>query len=229
MVRPPTLPFVQVFDRSAPDRLTREDALNPTTYDVSMHQREGTLHADVSLFLSDPACDGLTTCTTVDADHGRFETRTASVSHDIGWLDHHKWPGLAAIGKLVRTRELKARTGTKAEITSETLYYLLSTPLSADRFGQTVRSHWGVENPLHWCLDVIMAEDQARNRKDNGPHNLAVLRHMALNVMRRDKTKGSLRGKFKRAGWNEDCLSSLLALFCNAIALQAWDCVKIWG
>jgi predicted transposase YbfD/YdcC len=182
-------------------------------YVLALKGNQGTLHADVSLFLSDPACDGFTTCTTVDADHGRIETRTASVSHDIGWLDHHKWPGLAAIGKLVRTRELKCSTGTKAEITSETSYYLLSTPLPADRFGQTVRSHWGVENPLHWCLDVVMAEDQGRNRMDNEPHNLAVLRHMALNVMRRDKAKGSLRRKFKRAGWNDDYLSSLLALF----------------
>ena len=107
----------------------------------------------------------------------------------------------------------KIRTATKTATSIETSYYLLSTKLSAERFGQVVRSHWGVENPLHWCLDVVMNEDQARNRMDNGPHNLAILRHMALNVLRRDTTKGSLRGKFKRAGWKDDYPSSLLALF----------------
>ena len=182
-------------------------------YALALKGNQGTLHADVSLFLDDPACEGTTTHTTVDADHGRIETRTATVSNNIGWLDHHNWPGLAAIGKIVRTREPKIRTATKTATSIETSYYLLSTKLSAERFGQVVRSHWGVENPLHWCLDVVMNEDQARNRMDNGPHNLAILRHMALNVLRRDTTKGSLRGKFKRAGWKDDYLSSLLALF----------------
>jgi hypothetical protein len=66
---------------------------------------------------------------------------------------------------------------------------------------------------LHWCLDVNMNEDQTRNRLDNGPYNLAILRHMALNVMRKDETKGSLRGKFKRAGWNDAYLIKLLSNF----------------
>ena len=95
----------------------------------------------------------------------------------------------------------------------ETAYYLLSTPLSAERLNEMVRSHWGVENRLHWRLDVIMNEDQQRNRSDNGPNNLAVLRHMALNVMQKDTTKGSLRGRIKRAGWDENYLKTLLALF----------------
>jgi DDE_Tnp_1-associated len=104
--------------------------------------------------------------TTVDGDHGRIETRACSVSTDIGWLQEvHDWPGLAAIGKVIRTRE------TSAKVTTETAYYLLSAPLSAERFGQIARSHWAVENSLHWCLDVILNEDNARNRLDNGPYN----------------------------------------------------------
>jgi hypothetical protein len=70
-----------------------------------------------------------------------------------------------------------------------------------------------VENRLHWRLDVVMNEDQNRTRMDNAPYNLAILRHMPTNVMQKDTTKGSLRGKFKRAGWDESYLSSLLALF----------------
>jgi hypothetical protein len=88
-----------------------------------------------------------------------------------------------------------------------------SPGLSPERFNDVVRSHWGVENRLHWRLDVVMNEDQDRSRLGNGPNNLAVLRHMALNVMQNDPTKGSLRGKFKRAGWDDAYLSTLIALF----------------
>jgi predicted transposase YbfD/YdcC len=168
------------------------------------------LHADVSLFLDDPqrASATTTTHTTVDGDHGRIETRTATVCTDIAWLqEHHQWPGLAAIGKIVRTRESKTKT------TTETAYYLLSTPLTAEHFNEVVRSHWGVENRLHWRLDVVMNEDQARNRLGNGPYILAILRHMAINLMQKDPTKTSLRGKFKLAGWKDTYLANLLALF----------------
>ena len=116
-------------------------------------------------------------------------------------------PGLAAIGKVVRLRETAART------TTETAYYLLSTALPPERFDEVVRSHWGVENRLHWRLDVVMNEDHDRSRMDNSPHILAVLRHMALNVMQKDTSKGSLRGKFKCAGWDDTYLTQLLALF----------------
>jgi predicted transposase YbfD/YdcC len=108
---------------------------------------------------------------------------------------------------VVRIRETPATT------TTETAYYLSSQALSPERLNEVVRSHWGVENRLHWRLDVVMNEDQDRTRLGNGPHNLAVLRHMALNVMQKDKTKGSLRGKFKRAGWHDGYLASLLVLF----------------
>jgi predicted transposase YbfD/YdcC len=73
------------------------------------------------------------------------------------------------------------------------------------------RLRWGIENSLHWRLDVVMNEDQDRTRLGNRPNNLAVLRHMAINLMQRDKAKGSLRGKFKRAGWDHAYLSSLIA------------------
>ena len=141
---------------------------------------------------------------TVDADHGRIETRTDTVSTNIGWLQQdHRWPGPAAIGKMVRIRE----TATK------TAYHLLSTALSGERFNEVVREHCGVENRLHWRLDVVMNEDQHRNRLGHGPNNLAVLRHMALNVMQKEPSKGSLRGKFKRAGWDDAYLTKILALF----------------
>jgi len=177
-------------------------------YALALKGNQGTLHDDVSLFLADPQSQIDTTNTTVEGDHGRIETRTASVSTDIGWLQQtHQWPGLAAIGKLVRNRETAAGT------TCETAYYLLSTTMSAERLNVVARSHWGVENQLHWRLDVVMNEDQDRTRLDNAPHNLAMLRHMALNLMQRDTSKGSVRGKFMRAAWDDRFLASLLARF----------------
>ena len=90
---------------------------------------------------------------------------------------------------------------------------MLSTALSGERFLDVIRAHWGVENRLHWWLDVVMNEDQQRARLDNGPNNLAVLRHIALNVIQKEGSKGSLRGKLKRAAWDENYLRTLLALF----------------
>lgn len=175
-------------------------------YALALKGNQGTLHDDASMFLDDPASEAITTHTTLDGDHGRIETRTSTVSTAIGWLqEHHRWPGLKAIGKIVRTRETGAKTST------ETAYYLLSTIISAERFGQVVRAHWAVENNLHWTLDVVMNEDQARNRLDNGPNNLAVLRHMALNILNAQKSKISNRRKIKRAGWSNAFLANLIA------------------
>ena len=86
-------------------------------------------------------------------------------------------------------------------------------PLTPDRLNDVARSHWGVENRLHWRLDVVMNENQDRSRLGNGPHNLSVLRHIAINVMQIEREMGSLRGKIKRAGWDDAYLTRLLTLF----------------
>jgi predicted transposase YbfD/YdcC len=175
-------------------------------YALALKGNQGTLHDDVRRFLDDPEAEKSTAAPTVDGDHGRIETRVASVSTAIDWLqEDHQWPGLKAIGKIVRTRETRTKT------TIETAYYLLSAPLTPERFAQVVRAHWAVENRLHWMLDVTMNEDQARNRLDNGPNNLAVLRHMAINILNSQKSKISNRRKIKRAGWNNQFLADMLA------------------
>lgn len=175
-------------------------------YVMALKGNQGTLHGDVQTFLDDPESKVSAAASSVDGDHGRIETRTSFVSTEISWLqDAHHWPGLTAIGKLVRIRETPDKT------TAETAYYLLSTALSAERFGEVARSHWGVENRLHWCLDATMNEDQARNRMDNGPYNLAIVRHMALNLVRKETSDGSLRKKLKRAAWNDAFLVKVLA------------------
>ncbi len=175
-------------------------------YVLALKGNQRRLHGDVALFLDDPQLVADATHTTVDGEHGRIETRTATLSYDIGWLqERHDWPGLAAIGKIRRRREVGAK------LTTENAYYLLSTPLSAERFAHVARSHWGIENSLHWVLDVTMNEDQARNRKDHGPENIALLRRLALNLARSENSKGSMKGKLKRAGWDDAFLAKLLA------------------
>jgi predicted transposase YbfD/YdcC len=177
-------------------------------YAFALKGNQGTLYEDVCVFLDDPLSEVSTNTPTVDADHGRIETRKASISTDIGWLqERHQWPGLQAIGKVTRTREIGDKVST------ETAYYLFSTPVSPERGGEVVRSHWGVENRLHWRLDVTMNEDASRNRMDNGPYNFAVLRHMALNVLGKEESNASLRAKLKKAAWNQEYLVKLLALF----------------
>ena len=173
---------------------------------LALKGNQGTLHDDVRRFFDDPESPLSVGPSTVDGDHGRIETRTGMVATDIGWLrEVHQWPGLAAIGKVVRVRETADKT------TSETAYYLLSQPMVPERLAEIVRAHWGVENRLHWCLDVTMNEDQARNRMGHGPHNLAVPRHMALNLVRTETSKGSLRKKLRRADWNDGFLVKVLA------------------
>jgi predicted transposase YbfD/YdcC len=177
-------------------------------YAFALKGNQGTMYDDVRVFLDDPLTMPTTRHSTTDADHGRIETRAIAISTEIDWLqERHQWPGLTAIGKITRVRETGDKTST------ETAYYLFSAQITAERGGSVVRDHWGVENRLHWCLDVTMNEDSARNRMDNGPQNLAVLRHMALNVMRKEETKMSLRGKLKKAAWNNSYLVKLLALF----------------
>ncbi|MDR3412061.1 MAG: ISAs1 family transposase [Formivibrio sp.] len=177
-------------------------------YALALKGNQGTLHDDVVLLLDDPELKASHSAPLVEADHGRIETRTATVSTEIGWLQkQHQWPGLKAIGKVARVRETVEKT------TTETAYYLLSSELTPERFNEVVRQHWSIENSLHWRLDVVMNEDQDRTRAGNGAQNLAVLRHMVINAMQKEGSKGSLSGKFKRAGWDDRFLFRLLEMF----------------
>ena len=137
--------------------------------------------------------------------HGRIETRVAVVKAVKKLAAHHEFAGLKAIGRIEATREIDGKIETDVRI------FALSRVLTADQLLTTVRAHWQIENALHWQLDVSFGEDAARNRKDKGPDNIAVLRRRALDVARLDKSKGSLTVKLKRAGWNHDFLLELLS------------------
>jgi predicted transposase YbfD/YdcC len=137
--------------------------------------------------------------------HGRFEQRCAVVVPDSKLAEQHAFPGIRAVARIDTVRRVE---GKAEERTSR--HFLLSQPLAADKLLHVVRTHWSIENQLHWVLDVVFDEDRARNRKDNGPENLALVRKLALNLLRTHPDKASIRRKVKRAGWDDTFLLSLL-------------------
>ena len=126
--------------------------------------------------------------------HDREETRTSTVCHDIGPLqDVHQWPGLAVIGKIESVRVSEGRTQTK------TRNYIMSRKMSARDFLKAVRSHWAIENRLHWVLDVQMREDDLRNRAGHGAVNLAAVRRLVVNLANLQDDKLSFRRRLLKA------------------------------
>jgi len=170
--------------------------------------RPAMLAAVTELFANPPAA--LAEHVTVDADHGRIETRRHLVSHDVAWLtptrreaDQAPPAGLASIAMI------EARTEAAGRTTSSRRYYASSATLSPERFAHAARAHWSIE-ATHWILDTTFNEDQARNRADHGPENLATLRKLALNILRSARTDISIRRKRKRSGWSNEFATSIL-------------------
>lgn len=152
----------------------------------------------------------LDTAGAVDQGHGRLERRQHWVLTDaeiLRWLQaQHQWPGLQAIGMVQATRQVGTVCAT------ETRYYLLSRALPAAAFGAAVRLHWGIENQVHWVLDMTFHEDHSRIRARYAAENVAVLRHLALNLLRQPPATDrlSLKARRKRAGWDQAYLDQLL-------------------
>jgi len=190
-------------------------------YVLSLKENQGRLHADVKEFLEDAVAGKFPAVAlhhhhTFDGEHGRQEHRDYWVTEEIEWLrEQHggeRWEGLRSI-VLVRRRRRAGGPGTR--VSEENSYYISSLPAAdlADvaRLGHAIRSHWGIENQLHWVLDLAFREDECRVRLDRAPTNLATLRHFALNLLRQEKsTKLGLEQKRLRAGWDPAYLERLL-------------------
>ena len=145
---------------------------------------------------------------TVEKDHGRLETRRYWQSENIGWFaDLTKWKGLRSVGVVESVRDIKG------EISTERRYFLSSLPCDITRFAKASRGHWGVENQVHWHMDVSFGEDQSRARTGYASENLATLRRLALNMLKRETTKKrGIRGKQRCAGWDHRYLLRLLGV-----------------
>jgi predicted transposase YbfD/YdcC len=186
-------------------------------YLLALKDNQPTLHRDVADFLIEQRAVGFKDCAagssathqTTDADHGRIETRHHWITSDIAWLRqrHPAWPDLTSIAMIEAERQEPGKPATR-----QTRFYIASIAPDAVEFAHAARQHWGIENGLHWVLDVILREDECRIRKRNGPANFATIRHITLNLLQRTNTakKKSIRIKRGLAALDETFLQAVL-------------------
>jgi predicted transposase YbfD/YdcC len=180
-------------------------------YVLALKGNQGTLRDDVEVFAVEQKANNFKDTTisrheTVDGDHGRIETRTTTVIHDVAWLqERHNWPGLKAVVMVESTREI----GSKIE--RETRFYITSLLYLATLMGPIIRSHWAVENSLHWVMDMVFRDDECRVRTEHAPANFTTIKHIATNLLRRNSSKHSLRLRRKIAAWDNEFLASIIS------------------
>ena len=184
-------------------------------YVLSVKENQGHLYEDIAvLFGVDQAQNfkyaSLEYAQTTNKAHGRIEVRECWSTSNPEYLDlirgRQDWAGLKSIAMVLGTRIIEGKQ------TKRVRFYISTLPSQAERFLHIVRKHWSIENDLHWVLDVALNEDRSRVRKDQAPQNLAVLRHIALNLLKQEKTaKGGIHAKQLQAAWKEDYLRKVLA------------------
>ena len=190
---------------------------NKADYVLALKGNQGTLREDVEVFAAEQKANGfkdtkISQDQTVDGDHGRIETRTYTVFHDVAWLqERHDWPGLKGIIMVESKREIPGPSPETDKIEQETRFYITSLVWLAHQLGPVVRGHWSVENSLHWVMDMLFRDDECRIRTHHAPANFTTLKHMAHNLIRKAPGKDSLRLKRKVAAWDDDFLASLIA------------------
>ncbi len=180
-------------------------------YLFSLKGNQSNLHDDVKLFFDGCCKDNFKDTPhsfheTVNGEHGRIETRKFWTVSDIDWLHGRKqWNRLTTIGMVESKRQIGSHSS------KEKRYFITSLGCNAKEFGNAVRSHWGIENGLHWTLDIAFREDESRIRKDHAPENFAVLRHIALNLLKGETSfKGSIKTKRLMAGWETSYLEKVI-------------------
>ena len=191
--------------------IARSIAEQGADYVLALKDNPATLHGEVELLFDALTTTGLTDVScdyyqSVDADHGRIETRRYWLTGDIECLGvKGSWANIAGVGRV----ESQVEVGGEASV--ERRYFLTSLRRDAERFAQAVRQHWGIENSLHWVLDVSFREDDCRIRQDAGAQAMSVLRHMALNLIRRESHhQRGVKARRKRAGWDRGYLMQIL-------------------
>ena len=175
-------------------------------YVIAVKGNQGQLEQDVEDTLR--FCSPVSQYKDVDSGHGRIETRTCSVYTDLAHVQQpERWAGLKALVCVEALRYLKASQTEQ----KEKRYYITSLNADAEKIGRAVRSHWGIENSLHWVLDVAFHEDSSRKRTGNAAENFSIICRIALNLIKNEiSKKRSVKGKRLDAGWNNDYLSKIL-------------------
>lgn len=182
-------------------------------YLLSVKENQPTLRAEAESYFASAPERELDIAQSLDKAHGRLEIRTHKVSKSIDWIGSHRaFPGAKRFPKLAVIGMIEAQIEKREKISLERRYYISSRALSAEAFADAVRSHWGIENRVHWVLDVTFKEDLSRLRIGHGAHNMAVVRHFALNLVRQADDKRAIKRRRKVASWNPDYLCQMLQL-----------------
>ena len=180
-------------------------------YLLAVKDNQPTLHADIKSYFDTAPSGEVERAETVGKEHGRFEIRTHTVSHNIDWIaSERSYPGAPRFPKIATIAMVESRIERGDKIESERRSYISSRALSAAAFADAVRSHWAIENNLHWTLDVTFHEDQSRLRAGHGAKNMAVVRHFALNLVRQANDKLSIKRRRKRAAYDPQYLLQIL-------------------
>jgi predicted transposase YbfD/YdcC len=180
-------------------------------YLLAVKANQPTLRTEIERYFDDAPAYCLDSFVDLDKAHGRIEERTITVSREAGWLEgQRRFPGELRLPDATTIIRVRSRTGLKDKSRFDTRYFIASTHLTAERAGHAVRGHWLVENALHWTLDVVFKEDQSRLRKGHGAHNMAIVRHFAVNLVRTVGDKRSIKLRRKKAGWDPQYLASIL-------------------
>jgi predicted transposase YbfD/YdcC len=182
-------------------------------YLLATKDNQKTAHAEIESYFDTAPDNEIDLLVEVEKNHGRHETRRHCTTQHVAWMSgHRRYPGEPRFKGLTSIAMVETTTEMGGEIKVERRCYVSSRALTAKAFADAARSHWGIENGLHWVLDVQFKEDQSRLRRGYGAKNMALVRHFALNLIRADPTKRSLKGKRKLATWNTTYLLSLLHL-----------------